>query len=74
MEEEQIKEEESQESDEFEDEETSRDLVVPGEVLTEDTTNFLPGRGTILNQEGTKIISLSIGLKQIKKKYVNVIP
>jgi exosome complex component RRP4 len=74
MEEEQNKEIESQEGDEFEDVETSRELVVPGEVLTEDITNFFPGRGTILNQEGTKIISLSIGLKQIKKKYINVIP
>ena len=60
--------------DEFEDEETSRDLVVPGEVLTEDTKNFLPGRGTIFNKNRTKIISLNIGLKQIKRNYINVIP
>ena len=60
--------------EEFEDEETSRDLVVPGEVLTEDTTNFLPGRGTIFNNNRTKIISLNIGLKQIKRNYINVIP
>jgi len=65
---------ETEELDEFEDEETSRDLVVPGEVLTEDTENFLPGRGTILNKERNKIISLNIGLKQIKKNYINVIP
>jgi len=64
----------TEELDEFEDEETTRDLVVPGEVLTEDTKNFLPGRGTILNNEGDKIISLNIGLKQIKKNYINVIP
>jgi len=65
---------ESEELDEFEDEETSRDLVVPGEVLTEDIENFIPGRGTILNKERNKIISLNIGLKQIKKNYINVIP
>jgi len=74
--------EETQENDEkegedfedFEDEEDSRDIVVPGEVLTEDTKNFLPGRGTIYNSERTKIISLNIGLKQIRKNYINVIP
>ena len=74
--------EESQESDEkegeefedFEDDEDSRDIVVPGEVLTEDTKNFLPGRGTIYNSGRTKIISLNIGLKQIRKNYINVIP
>jgi exosome complex component RRP4 len=63
-----------QEDDEFENEETTRDLVVPGEVLSEDVENFLPGRGTILNKERTKIIALTIGLKQIKKNYINVIP
>lgn len=58
----------------FEEEDTSRDLVVPGEILTEDTKNFQPGRGTILNKERNKIISLNIGLKQIKRNYINVIP
>jgi len=60
--------------DEFDDEETSRDLVVPGEVLTDDAKNFLPGRGTIFNKDRTKIISLNIGLKQVKRNYINVIP
>jgi exosome complex component RRP4 len=62
--------------DEFEDleEEDTREVVVPGEILTEDVQNYLPGRGTILNKERTKIISLNIGLKQIKKNYINVIP
>ena len=60
--------------DEFDDEETSRDLVVPGEVLTEDTKTFLPGRGTIFNKDRTKIMSLNIGLKQVKRNYINVIP
>lgn len=65
---------EENEFEDFEDEESVRDVVVPGEVLTEDVKNFLPGRGTILNKEKTKIISLNIGLKQIKKNYINVIP
>jgi len=61
-------------ADEFDDEETSRDLVVPGETLTEDTKTYLPGRGTIFNKDRTKIISLNIGLKQVKRNYINVIP
>ncbi len=65
---------ETEEIDEYEGEETSRDIVVPGEVLTEDTKDFLPGRGTIFNKDRTKIISLNIGLKQIKRNYINVIP
>jgi exosome complex component RRP4 len=67
-------EEELKDEDEFEDEETTRDLVVPGEVLTTDTSNFLPGRGTLLTKDRSKIISLNIGLKQTKKNYINVIP
>ena len=70
MEEEQIK----QEEDDFESEETTREIVVPGEVLTEDVQNFAPGRGTMLSQDRKKIISLHIGLKQLKRNYVNVIP
>ena len=66
--------EELEDEDEFEDEETTRDLVVPGEVLTTDTNNFLPGRGTLLTKDRSKIISLNIGLKQTKKNYINVIP
>lgn len=65
---------ESEEFEDFEDEEVTRDLVVPGEILTEDTEHFLPGRGTILNKQNDKIISLNIGLKKIKKNYINVIP
>ena len=74
--EEQLKNEESEQEDfdDFEEEDTSRVLVVPGEVLTEDTKSFLPGRGTILNKQKNKIISLNIGLKHIKKNYINVIP
>ncbi len=63
-----------EEYEEFEDDEFSREVVVPGEVLTEDTKSFLPGRGTIYNSERNKIISLNIGLKRISKNYINVIP
>ena len=45
------------------DEEVIRDVVVPGEILTEDVKNFLPGRGTILNKEKNKIISLNLVFK-----------
>jgi exosome complex component RRP4 len=62
------------EFEDLDDEEALRDVVVPGEVLTEDVKTFLPGRGTLLNKEKNKIISLNIGLKQIKKNYINVIP
>ncbi|MFX0031601.1 MAG: exosome complex RNA-binding protein Rrp4 [Candidatus Hodarchaeota archaeon] len=65
---------ESEEFDDFEDAEPTRDLVVPGEILSEDVEHFLPGRGTILNEQKNKIISLNIGLKNIQKNYINVIP
>lgn len=67
-------EEQSDGEDDFDDEETSREIVVPGEILTDDIDNFIPGRGTILNRKIKKIVSLHIGLKQIKKNYINVIP
>ena len=65
---------EEEDFEEFSDDEALREVVVPGEVLTEDTKNFLPGRGTIYNAKRNKIISLNIGLKQINKNYINVIP
>ncbi|MFW9878859.1 MAG: KH domain-containing protein [Candidatus Thorarchaeota archaeon] len=74
---EEIQEQNDNKEEEFEDfdgDEDTREVVVPGEVLTEDTKNFLPGRGTIYNSARTKIVSLNIGLKQIKKNYINVIP
>lgn len=64
----------TQEDNEFEGVEVFRELVIPGEVLTEDVQEYIPGRGTILNKDKTKIISLHIGLKNVKKNYVNVIP
>ncbi|MHA1729138.1 MAG: exosome complex RNA-binding protein Rrp4 [Promethearchaeota archaeon] len=52
--------------------EMSREIVVPGEVLTEDP-QMLPGRGAI--KEGkNKIIAIFIGLKDIRGKFINVIP
>ncbi len=67
---------EMNEEDDFDEEgdTSTREIVVPGEVLTDDTENFLPGRSAIFNKDKTKIISLSIGLKQIRKNYINVIP
>ncbi len=65
---------EDEEYEEFADDEGSREVVVPGEILTEDTKTYLPGRGTIYNNDRTKIMSLNIGLKQITKNYINVIP
>lgn len=67
-------EEDEDADDDFEDEETSREIVVPGEVLSKDLQTYIPGRGTILSKDGKKIVSLHIGLKQIKKNYINVIP
>lgn len=63
-----------EEFEDFDEDQDSRDIVVPGEILSEDTQNFLPGRGTIYNNDRNKIISLNIGLKQVKKNYINVIP
>jgi len=65
---------ESETDDEFEDEETSREIVAPGEILSEDLDTYNPGRGTILNKKRDKIISVLVGLKQIKNQYINVIP
>lgn len=68
-------EEEIEEDEDFEeDADITREIVVPGETLTEDVKNFYPGRGAIFNKEKTKIVSLSIGLKQVRKNYMNVIP
>lgn len=48
-----------------------REIVVPGETLTEDKS-FSPGRGAI--RQGNKIISIYIGLKEIRGKFINVVP
>ncbi|GAH32423.1 unnamed protein product, partial [marine sediment metagenome] len=49
-----------------------KEIVIPGEVLSKDLTNFTPGRGT--TKQGNKIISLFVGIKVIRKNYINVIP
>jgi exosome complex component RRP4 len=48
-----------------------REIVVPGETLTDDKS-FQPGRGAI--RQGNKIISIYIGLKEISGKFINVVP
>lgn len=48
-----------------------REIVVPGEILSEDS-NFIPGRGAI--RQGNKIVSIYIGLKNTSGKFINVVP
>lgn len=48
-----------------------KEIVYPGEVLTDDM-NMLPGRGAV--RDGDKIRTIYIGLKNIRGKYVNVVP
>lgn len=69
-------EDEDDEYDDYDedDDETLREIVVPGEILTEDLDTYKPGRGTIINKQKNRIISLYIGLKDIKNNYINVIP
>ncbi len=50
---------------------TKREIVIPGEVLSDDPS-FQPGRGVL--KEGNTITALYIGLKNIRGKYVNVVP
>ncbi|MBD3254111.1 MAG: RNA-binding protein [Candidatus Lokiarchaeota archaeon] len=61
-----------EDDEDLDEDDATRELVVPGEVLTDDLEHFQPGRGTIVSKG--KIISLHIGLKNINKNYVNVIP
>jgi exosome complex component RRP4 len=49
-----------------------KEIVIPGEILSEDLENFNPGRGT--TKYANKIISLFVGLKVVRKNYINVIP
>lgn len=49
----------------------SREMVVPGMILTSDPS-FMAGRGALATPKG--IISLFVGLKEIRGKYVNVVP
>lgn len=52
-------------------EKKTRELVVPGEILSEDN-QMIPGRGSI--REKGKILAIFIGLKEVRGKYVNVLP
>ncbi len=49
----------------------TRDIVTPGMVLTSDPS-LIPGRGAI--KEGNDILSIFVGLKDIRGEYVNVVP
>ena len=51
---------------------SSREIVTPGIVLSTDS-NLIPGRGAIRNEVG-EIISLFVGFKEIRGKYINVVP
>ena len=48
-----------------------REIVVPGEILSEDP-KMIPGRGAIRTKD--KIHAIFIGIKEIRGKYVNVVP
>ena len=50
----------------------NREIVAPGVVLSTDKS-FMPGRGTIKNKEN-EIVSLFVGIKDIRGKYINVVP
>ena len=53
-------------------ESAQREIVTPGMVISTDS-NLSPGRGAILN-ENKEIVSLFVGLKEIRGKYINVVP
>ncbi|MHA1584296.1 MAG: exosome complex RNA-binding protein Rrp4 [Promethearchaeota archaeon] len=53
-------------------ESAQREIVTPGMVISTDN-NLSPGRGAILN-ENKEIVSLFVGLKEIRGKYINVVP
>ncbi|GAB4310285.1 MAG: exosome complex RNA-binding protein Rrp4 [Promethearchaeota archaeon] len=49
-----------------------KQLVTPGTLLTDVTDVYKPGRGTIRSAEG--IVSVFVGLVQLRKQFVNVVP
>jgi exosome complex component RRP4 len=65
---------EAKSEDDMEDNSEAREIVAPGEVLSTDVDTYKRGRGTILNKDGSKIISVLVGLKQVRNNYINVIP
>ncbi|UYP46266.1 Exosome complex component Rrp4 [Candidatus Lokiarchaeum ossiferum] len=51
---------------------TSREIVTPGMTLSTDPS-LIPGRGAIRTEAG-EIISLFVGFKETRGKYMNVVP
>ena len=51
---------------------STREIVIPGTVISS-APGLIPGRGAI-RTTGDEIISLFVGLKEIRGKYVNVVP
>ncbi|HMF34054.1 MAG TPA: exosome complex RNA-binding protein Rrp4 [Candidatus Lokiarchaeia archaeon] len=49
-----------------------KQIVTPGTILTTDVASFRPGRGTIREQDA--IISVFVGLVQIRSRFINVVP
>ncbi|MHA1341594.1 MAG: exosome complex RNA-binding protein Rrp4 [Promethearchaeota archaeon] len=49
----------------------SREIVYPGQIISTDP-NKIPGRGAI--RENGKILSIFIGIKEERGKYINVVP
>lgn len=50
-----------------------KQIVVPGEILANDARIFRPGRGTVKTPDN-QIQSVFVGLVQIRKQYINVVP
>ena len=50
----------------------TREIVAPGVILSTDPS-LIPGRGTIKNK-ANEIVALFVGIKDIRGKYVNVVP
>jgi exosome complex component RRP4 len=49
-----------------------KQIVTPGTILTTDVSSFRPGRGTI--RERDSIVSVFVGLVQIRSRFINVVP
>jgi exosome complex component RRP4 len=48
-----------------------REIVIPGMVLSTDPS-LIPGRGAVKSDD--KLLSIFVGLKEIRGKYINVVP
>ncbi len=49
-----------------------REIVSPGQIISTDSS-IIPGRGA-LRSNNNEIVSLFLGLKEIRGKYINVVP